>query len=310
MSAVRPAARIALLFIATYFWSQNASNEDTPCAAVPGRRFCNERERASGRLERHSISWRAGSKFAEPFNPQDVKKHIFGLTHASGYKYGSNFFNVDMLQSDEHRSGFADPGRRRAGSLRRVPPHVDFGKLRGSDIKFGTVRGVGATFGFDWNTKNDVGYNSRKRMLVAGPTLMWDVPGFLNTSILVLHESNAPSGAFAPISNVNGRYTYDVHPMFNAAWGIPLGERVSFEGFLNWIASKGKDEVGNDTGVETNIDMQIMYDIGTVMGYAKNKFRVGIEYQYWNNKFGNTSATTGGNGYRAKTPMVRAEYHF
>ncbi|MCC6070260.1 outer envelope protein [Massilia sp. GCM10020059] len=257
-----------------------------------------------------SISWRAGNKFAEPFNPQDIKKNIFALTHASGYKYGSNFFNVDLLQSDENDPGSLtqDEGAQEAYVVYRHT--VDFGKVRGSDIKFGKVRGVGATFGFDWNAKNDVGYNSRKRMLVAGPTLMWDVPGFLNTSILVLHESNAPSGAFAPISNVNGRYTYDVHPMFNAAWGIPLSERVSFEGYLNWIASKGKDEVGNDTGVETNIDMQVMYDVGTLMGYAKNKFRIGIEYQYWRNKFGNTAATTGGNGYVAKTPMVRAEYHF
>ncbi|MGZ8289794.1 MAG: outer envelope protein [Telluria sp.] len=257
-----------------------------------------------------SISWRAGTKFAEPFNPQDVKKNIFGLTHVSGYKYGSNFFNVDLLQSDSADPGSLtqDEGAQEAYVVYRHT--LDIGKIRGSDLKFGAVKGLGATFGFDWNTKNDVGYNSRKRMLVAGPTLMWDVPGFLNTSILVLHESNAPSGAFAPISNVNGRYTYDVHPMFNAAWGIPLGERVSFEGYLNWIASKGKDEVGSDTGVETNIDMQVMYDIGTVMGYSKNKFRIGVEYQYWNNKFGNTSATTGGNGYRAKTPMIRAEYHF
>ena len=257
-----------------------------------------------------SISWRYGTRFAEPFNPQDVRKHIFALTHASGYQYGSNFFNVDLLQSDDTDPGSLTQtdGAQEAYVVYRHT--LDFGKLRGSDIKFGKVRGAGATFGFDWNTRNDVGYNSRKRMLVAGPTLMWDVPGFLNTSILALHESNAPSGAFPPISGVTERYTYDVHPMFNAVWAIPLGERVSFEGYLNWIASKGKDEVGRDTGVETNIDMQIMYDIGTTMGYAKNKFRVGIEYQYWRNKFGNTAATTGGVGHIARTPMVRAEYHF
>jgi nucleoside-specific outer membrane channel protein Tsx len=257
-----------------------------------------------------AVSWRYGTKFAEPFNPQDIKKHIFALTHASGYKYGSNFFNVDLLQSDESDPGSLTQtdGAQEAYVVYRHT--LDFGKLRGSDIKFGKVRGVGATFGFDLNTKNDVGYNSRKRMLVAGPTLMWDVPGFLNTSILAMHESNAPSGAFPPISSVKDRYTYDVHPMLNAVWGIPLGERVSFEGYMNWIASKGKDEVGRDTGVETNIDMQLMYDIGTVMGYAKNRFRVGIEYQYWRNKFGNTARTTGGVGHIARTPMIRAEYHF
>src|SRR3712207_9240034 len=49
-----------------------------------------------------SISWRYGTRFAEPFNPEHIKKHIFALTHASGYKYGSNYFNVDLLQSDEN----------------------------------------------------------------------------------------------------------------------------------------------------------------------------------------------------------------
>ena len=147
-------------------------------------------------------------------------------------------------------------------------------------------------------------------MLVAGPTLMWDVPGFLTTSILLLKESNAPSGAFPPISNVNGRYTYDTHAMLNASWGIPVSERLSFEGYLNFIAAKGRDEVGNGTGAETNLDMTLMYDVGAHFGQPKNRFRVGLEYQFWNNKFGNTRQTTGGAGQRASTPMVRAEYHF
>jgi opacity protein-like surface antigen len=257
-----------------------------------------------------SISWRYGTQFAEPFNGNDISKHIFALTHASGYKYGSNFFNVDLLQSDSNDPGSLtqSSGAQEAYVVYRHT--LDIGKLRGADVKWGAIKGVGATFGFDWNTKNDVGYNSRKRMLVAGPTLMWDVPGFLNTSVLLLRESNAPSGAFPPISTVRDRYTYDIHPMLTANWGIPVAEGWSFEGYVNLIASKGRDEVGNKTGTETNLDMQLMYDVGSQFGQPKNRFRLGLEYQYWNNKFGNTSATTGGLGQRASTPMVRAEYHF
>ena len=54
---------------------------------------------------------------------------------------------------------------------------------------------------------------------------------------------------------MTGRYHYKVHPMLTANWAIPLNSLISFEGFANLIAAKGKDEVGNDTGVETNIDM-------------------------------------------------------
>ena len=49
-----------------------------------------------------AISWRYGTAFREPFNPSNINKHIFALTHASGYKYGSNYFNVDLLQSDRN----------------------------------------------------------------------------------------------------------------------------------------------------------------------------------------------------------------
>ena len=257
-----------------------------------------------------ALSWRIGNTFAEPFNRRDIRKNIFALTHASGYKYGSNYFNIDLLESDA-----SDPGslNQRSGAHEAYAVYrhtLDIGKLRGADMSFGPVSGIGATAGFDWNTKNDVGYNSRKRMLVAGPTLMWKTPGFLTTSVLLIHESNAPSGAFPPISEVRGRYTYKIHPMLSASWGIPVGNGFKFEGYANLIAAKGRDEVGNPTGAETNIDMQLMYDLGAALGSPRNLFRIGFEYQYWNNKFGNTYRTTGGRGQRASTPMLRAELHF
>ena len=56
-----------------------------------------------------------------------------------------------------------------------------------------------------------------------------------------------------------------------------------------------------------------MRGVGVTLGFdvnTKNTFRVGLEYQYWKNKFGNSAATTGNVGQTARTPMVRAEYHF
>ena len=258
----------------------------------------------------NALSYRTGNAFREPFNAHDIGKQIVAYTHASAYKYGSNYLNLDLLQSDENdpRALGSNSGAREAYLVYRHT--LDLGKIQDKQLRFGPIRGAGVTVGVDWNSKHDVGYNSRKRMLVAGPTLMWDVPGFLNTSVLLLKESNAPSGAFPPISAVRGRYNYDTHPMLSAAWGIPVSRLWSFEGYANYIAHKGVDEVGNATGPETNIDMQLMCDVSTALGYRKGMLRVGLEYQYWNNKFGNTAATTNGLGFRARTAMVRAEYHF
>ena len=256
-----------------------------------------------------SIGFRTGNKFAEPFGRNDIKKNIIDLNHVSGYSLGSNFFNVDYLMSDskDPAGAFSTNG---ASEVYIVYRHtLDLSKVTGTPMKFTGVNGFGLTAGFDVNAKTDAGYNSKKRMFVAGPTMFVDVPGFLTVSLLMLWESNAPYNTFSKVSTP--RYSYKTHPMLTAAWGIPIGgSGFSFEGFANFIASKGKNEFGGDTAAETNIDAQIMYDVGALAG-AKGKFKVGIEYQYWKNKFGNPATTPGaGPGAFAKTTMVRAEYHF
>lgn len=255
-----------------------------------------------------SIGYRYGTQFREPYNPSDIKKNILFLTHADGYKYGTNYFNVDLLQSDSKDPAGANSssGAHEAYVLYRH--YLDFGKVAGRDFKFGPARGWGLTAGFDWNSKTDAGYNSKKRMFVFGPTVQLDVPGFLSVSLLGLWESNAPYNTFT--NTGTPRYSYKAHPMLNLAWGIPIGSLpLSFEGYANFIASKGKDEFGGDTARETNIDMQLMFDAGSLWGTPKT-FKVGLEYQYWKNKFGNNSSGPAGSGAFAKTPMIRAEYHF
>ena len=240
------------------------------------------------------LGYRHGTNFSEPYTGDGISKNIYSLTHVSGYKYGSNFFNVDMLQSDSKNNNAQEAYVVYRNTL-------DLGKVTGNNFAFGPVRGMGVTAGFDWNSKNNDGYNSKKRMLVLGPTFMMDVPGFLNISLLALQESNFPTG-------ISSRYTYDTHAMLTAAWGIPVASTgFAFEGFMNYIASKGKNEFGGATAPETDIDMQLMYDVGSVVGVAKNTLRAGLEYQYWRNKFGNPSNVVGS---LAKTPMVRVEYHF
>jgi nucleoside-specific outer membrane channel protein Tsx len=252
-----------------------------------------------------SIGWRYGTKFGEPFEGNDIHKNIIDFQHVSGYKYGSNFFNVDLLMSDRNDPADGVQGKEGAQEAYIVYRNlIDFGKVLGTELKYGgIIRSFGLTVGGDLNTKND-GYGSRKRMVVIGPTMMMDVPGFLNISVHELWESNAPNA-------ISDRYSYDTHPMFEIAWGIPIGESpFAFEGYFDWIASKGKDEFGGDTAPETHLDMQIMLDVGRVLGGPKKTFRVGLEYEYWKNKFGNNHNGPAGDGAFAKTPMIRAEYHF
>ena len=98
-----------------------------------------------------SLGIRYGNKFAEPFGRNDISKTIYSLTHVSGYKYGTNFFNVDFLQSDnkDPQSAASNAGAQEAYMVYRHT--FDIGKISGKDLKWGVIRGWGATLGFDWN---------------------------------------------------------------------------------------------------------------------------------------------------------------
>jgi nucleoside-specific outer membrane channel protein Tsx len=254
-----------------------------------------------------SLGWRYGTTFAEPYDNkpdgsrQDISKNIISLNHVSGYKYGTNFFNADVLLSDDK-----DPGKGTKDGAQEVyvvyRNTFDLGKAFKKDLKIGPIQGFGITGGFDFNTKND-SYGSKKRMLVLGPTIMMDVPGFLKISVLALNESNDPAG-------IDKRYTYDTHPMLEMVWGMPVFSLpLSFEGYALFIGPKGKSEFGSATAPETHVDMQVMYDLGKDIGMSAKTFRVGAEYEYWHNKFGNPESQAG-KGATASTPMIRAEYHF
>jgi nucleoside-specific outer membrane channel protein Tsx len=254
-----------------------------------------------------ALGIRYGTKFAEPYDNkpdgsrQDISKNIISLTHSSGYQYGTNFFNVDLLLSDSKNPGKGTTsGAQEAYVVYRN--NLDLSKLLKNDLNVGPIKSFGFESGFDLNSKND-NYSSKKRLLVVGPSFMMDVPGYLKISLLALFESNSPNG-------LPKRYQYKSHPELEIVWGLPFfSTPLSFEGYALFISSKGKNEFGKSTAPETHLDMKLMYDLGTHFGMNKKTLRVGAEYEYWHNKFGNPEAQAG-KGATASTPMMRAEYHF
>ena len=257
-----------------------------------------------------ALSLRYGTTFAEPYDNDadgsrtDIKKAILALTNVTGYKYGSTFINIDFLQSDSKDPGDGIAGHAGAQEVYGVFRNTfDIGKVAGMKLAMGPVRGYGLTAGIDVNTKND-GYGSKKRMFVIGPTVMLEVPGFLNLSALLFDESNAPTA-------IASRYHYKNHLALEADWGIGILDLpLSFNGYALFIAAKGKDEFGGQTAPESHLDADLMLDAGSLVGLSKKTWLVGVEYEYWHNKFGNSDKGFAGEGATASTPMIRLEYHF
>ena len=255
-----------------------------------------------------SLSWRYGQAFREPFNAAKIQKHIFAVTHVRGYQYGSNFLNVDLLQSDSNDPGSLNQtdGAQEAYVVYRHT--LDIGKLRGEEIKFGPVRGVGATFGFDWNTKNNA-FQSRKRMFLLGPTLKLAVPvGFVDVSLYYAREWNHCGLDACDLPGNQSRLAFDPFYQFNVTWGVPFSLdplALKFQGFYSLNGKKGDDYRNNPTANEQLMRSSLMLDVGHLMGTDKNVLWVGPGYEYWRNKFGNRS----GDGIDVDALSINLEWH-
>ena len=245
---------------------------------------------------------RLGSDFREPFNTQDIAKTIYVLQHVSGYKYGTNFFNVDILRSDD-KDPAAGGGSGGAQEVYVVYKHtLSLSAVSGKPLKFGMVRDLGWEFGMDLNSKNDA-FGARVQKFMTGPVLMMDVPGFWNVGLLWIDENNR--NGFAN-TNVNFDATYRIA----TAWGIPIPSiGAVFKGFAQYTGEKGNDGFGVATKGETLIDASLMFDIGKLAG-KKETFYAGVGYQYWENKFGSDDKLDPTGGSTAKVPQILFEAHF
>ncbi len=244
------------------------------------------------------IGYRYGTLYREPANANDISKNILTVQYANGYSYGSNFFNLDILLSDS-KDPAAGGGGGAAEAYFVYRHNLSLSAVTGRSLQYAALRDVGITAGFDLNTKNDA-FGSRKQKFAVGPTLQFEVPGFLNISLLYQIENNR-NGIVG--KDVHFDDTYDL----NLSWGIPfkLGLPAKFKGFADYIGPKGQDGFGNTTHPELLIEMAQMFDLGSLAGKS-DIFFAGVGFQYWHNKFGNAP----GVGTQAAVPQLEFEVHF
>ncbi|MFW6345747.1 MAG: hypothetical protein ACOC0M_05415 [Halomonas sp.] len=237
-----------------------------------------------------SIGYRYGTEFTEPNNPRDVEKHVLQFTHASGYSLGQNFLNLDLLQSDgtDPASG-SDTGATEAYLVYRHQLHA--GSLLEEPLAFGPVRDMALTAGFDLNTKNTA-FAPRKRQLVVGPTLKFDVPrGFVDLSLLYSHEWNHCGLDACGAPGNRNDIEFDPYYQISLAWGLPFEAGalpMKFQGFFNYNGEKGDDYFGASTEPEQLMRTSLMLDAGQLAWGEEDQLWAGVGYEYWRNKFGNS----------------------
>lgn len=267
------------------------------------------------------LGYRHGDKFQETGCNQDIVKDIISLTHVSGYAYGLNFFNLDVLRSasgvDSSTDGFNTSRNSRvydnisntedgtgAQELYLAYFHVlSMGKVFKQDLRFGPVKDIGLETGFDFNSKNTA-FAPKVTKYYFGPRFDFDVQnGYFALAFLAIKEKNNNSDIDSHFdTNSFLAYQYGRSVSFNWAFraalsgskDIALGPVDStFKGWMNITGPKGKDGFGNSTKTETQAELAWMFDLGKAWGH-KGAVYVGPGYAYWNNKFGEKNVDDGG----------------
>lgn len=179
----------------------------------------------------------------------EENQQFFTIEHASGHDWGSTFFFTDRNQSESGATG----------TYGEFAPRVSLGYLTGSDLSFGIVKDV--LIASNWERGD--GFDNY--MIGLGVNL--ELPGFNYFS--------------ANIYQVNNQL-WDNDQMITLTFGYPfkLGNaEFLYDGFLDWSKA-------NDTNAsELNFTTQLKYNIGGVFK-TKAPVYIGLEYAFWNNKFG------------------------
>ncbi len=255
----------------------------------------------------NSVSLTYGPTYREPSIQASIPKYTLTFTHFDAGKWGTNFINIDGLFSDRH-----DPSKGSTGGAVEVYA-IYRGNLSGNAVfggtpfTFGPVKDIRFELGGDFNTKNDF-FAPAKKLIVAGPNIAFDVPGYLNVGLHIAHEWNHNGIPGAIRSEVSFDPTFEME----VVWMQPLsftGLPLKFDGFFNLVAPKGKDGFGNQTATEILTQPRLVLDVGALAMKKPNFIDAYVGYQYWMNKFGNDSNITHA-GAIAQTVFVGTSLHF
>ncbi|MCO8168467.1 hypothetical protein NJC40_11865 [Pseudomonas sp. 21LCFQ02] len=195
------------------------------------------------------------------FKVDPTKQQTLTFEHASGWSFGDLFLFVDVTKYNGKATNAASDGHTFYGE---ISPRLSLGKITGTHLSFGPIKDVllAATYEF--------GEDGAKNYLL-GPAVDLNIPGFdyfqLNTYYRERDGKRDGSGV------------WQITPVWS--YTVPVGNsELVLDGFMDWV-------VDNDKSYHANLHFnpQVKYDLAKGLGFGK-KFYVGVEYDYWSDKYG------------------------
>ena len=204
-------------------------------------------------------------EYDNPYSGGTTDTTVLTFQHASGWKYGSNFFFVDQLSSSGNEDFYGE-----------MYSTFSLGKMTGRDLTKGTLTDVGIVLGIN------VAGDPNVRKYLPGLNLSWKVPGFNYFDTLLTLYIDDTAGDQAPKE--------DDSFMIDWAWDYPFSigsQEFNITGHMEYVHQRD-NEFGGTVESWILAQPQLRYDLGHALFDVSNQLLVGIEYQFWLNKLGDS----------------------
>jgi hypothetical protein len=249
----------------------------------------------------NSVSFAVRFNATDPFVTDHTVKDVITFTHFDAWKYGTNFFNIDLLKSDlkdpATPCGLGAPGFANAGCEGTTEIYGFFRSTLGFKELFGLRFGnfltnISFKVGGDANSVNNANAAAKKDV-VAGVQFNFALPygATFNFSPLYYSEKNHGSFITSNTSGVDYFQTWRVEGALN----VPLGAKgtpLSFGSLFGINGPKGSCPPGEcaataaPTKTEYFLQQSLTLDVGQLAYSKPNIFSIFVAYVYWQNKFG------------------------
>ncbi|MDZ8118686.1 outer membrane protein OmpK [Pontiella agarivorans] len=187
------------------------------------------------------------------------------IEHANGWKYGDFFWFNDFIYFNGDETFFGDE----ASYYGEIAPRFSFNKMTGEDLSVSFIKDWYVATCYEYGRRVNGDKYGHNMLVGAGVDL--DVPAFDYFQLNLYQRFD--------LKGDNGESV-----QLTAVWkySTPVG-KSSFicDGFMDWV-------INDDGAYNSNLHFcpQIKFDVGTIWDWNPNRLNVGVEYDYWSNKYG------------------------
>ena len=218
-----------------------------------------------------SITALYGGGFKMVPNNETASLTTMTLEHASTHDWGGIFAFVDRHQGDEYdlkdASGNVTGSKNYRETFGKVSPKFKVATFNDSFVKQVNLASV-----YEFSS-NSTGFGQDNLWVGVGADLNLPVPGMKYASATLYHAfNNAEAGNGAKTKGDDQKIT------LTAAWER---DNLLIDGYVDFAFNNEFDNVKNSI----HLNPQIKYNIQPALG-IDNRLEVGVEYDYWKNKFG------------------------